>query len=83
MDEYNVKRNMVNHPPDKVTQARMEAVREDYHAAAHRLNGIMGPSRERSLALTKLEESLMWAMAALARGNYDHRQRVQRGNEGS
>jgi hypothetical protein len=27
--------------------------------------------RERSLALTNLEQSCMWAMAALARTNYD------------
>ena len=74
MDRFDVQRNMVNHRPGKRTMRRMEVVRGDYHAVAHRLGGIMESSREKSLALTKLEESLMWAMAALARGDYDRRQ---------
>lgn len=66
-----IERNLVNHPPSGQTQTFMEEVRRDYHTVVRQLFGLVPYSRERSLALTKLEESLMWAMAALARDDWD------------
>ena len=40
----------------------------DVHDIARHFLNVCPDSRERSLALTKLEESLMWAAAAIARG---------------
>lgn len=39
--------------------------REDVHALAQRLNSKVEDSREKSLALTHLEEALMWAGKAI------------------
>jgi hypothetical protein len=44
----------------------MEARRE-YKELAHAMNDLLPESREKSLALTALEESLMWANACIAR----------------
>jgi hypothetical protein len=57
------------HPPD--TQAkkdRHEAVRDACLLAANSIVDLTGAmSREQSLAITKLEEAMMWANAAIAR----------------
>jgi len=59
--------NMTNQPPTEERIERIETVR----ASAKRLVGIMyqncPESRERALGLTKLEESLMWSVASIAR----------------
>jgi hypothetical protein len=65
-----IERDMTNHPPSGPTQARMEEVRKKYKGVAAELHGF-GQSREASLAITNLEQSLMWAMAHLARNAYD------------
>ena len=68
---YDIDRNMVNHTPDAETQKQMEVLRTQFHAVTDALLHIVPDGRERSLALTKLEEALMWSMAALARRSYD------------
>ena len=68
---YDIDRNMVNHTPDAETQKQMEAVRADVRITTATVLDLIPDSRERSLALTKLEEALMWSMAALARRGYD------------
>ena len=68
---YDIDRNMVNHTPDAETQKQMEVLRTQFHAVTDALLHIVPDGRERSLALTKLEEALMWSMAALARRGYD------------
>ena len=57
-----------HHPPigDKVQ--RHEAVRGNCMALAFTLVEMAPAGRELSLALTKLEEAMMWANAAIARG---------------
>ncbi|TQK29394.1 hypothetical protein [Arthrobacter sp. SLBN-53] len=50
------------------TKAKHEQVRELHKAVAHQLDDMMPPSREKSLAMTKLEESMFWANASIARG---------------
>ena len=57
------------HPPN--TDAKVERhqqVREACRAAAEQVIDATGPpSREQSLAITKLEEAMFWANAAIAR----------------
>jgi 3-deoxy-D-arabino-heptulosonate 7-phosphate (DAHP) synthase len=59
------------HPADaQNTQEAHEQVREVLLEAADRIVGITGAmSREQSLAVTKLEECMFWANAAIARGD--------------
>lgn len=59
--------NLTNHTPDAAQIVKIEQVR--LHARL--LGGVietLPPSRERSLAITSLEESTMWAVAGIARG---------------
>ena len=55
------------HPPKEDQQLRYQALRSHGHALALLINETTPVSREQSLALTKLEESIMWANAAIAR----------------
>lgn len=60
------------HPPATRSAAdsqvvRYTAIRSAAHAIANILVRATPPSREQSLALTKLEEAVMWANAAIAR----------------
>lgn len=51
--------------PDRV--AEHEKVREGCKALAHFLDELLPGGREKSLALTNLEQTVMWANAAVAR----------------
>lgn len=42
-------------------------------AAAHRINELLPDGREKSTAITKLEEAMFWANAGLARANTEGR----------
>jgi len=51
--------------PSDAQLANQNHVREAIASAAARIEGASAPSREQSLALTKLEEALMWAGKAI------------------
>lgn len=55
------------HKPTETQARRYEEIRGEAKALAVLLNGYCPPSRELSLALTHLEETVMWANAAIAR----------------
>jgi hypothetical protein len=59
------------HPADaQNTQDAHQRVRDTVLAAADEIVSVTGaPSREQSLAVTKLEEAMFWANAAIARGD--------------
>ena len=59
-----------HHPPkDEATVEAHQTVRNTLLEAADTIVGVTGaPSREQSTALTKLEEAMFWANAAIARG---------------
>lgn len=59
------------HPPNTPDkQARHQLVRSTLLDAAEELVDVTGaPTREQSLAITKLEEAMFWANAAIARGD--------------
>jgi hypothetical protein len=58
------------HPPTSRFVADQHSyVRTALHSVANMLNGTLPDGREKALAITKLEEAMFWANAALARGN--------------
>lgn len=62
-----VAKSLTNQPPttDKVIQ-RMEIVREDAKQFLQVLYGNVPEGRELSIALTHLEETVMWAIKGIA-----------------
>jgi hypothetical protein len=55
------------HRPIGDQQERYVKLRDTAKGLAQEILGSCPPSRERSLAITKLEESVMWANASIAR----------------
>lgn len=55
------------HKPDAARAVTHEQLREEFHALAGLMNVLLPESREKALAVTNLEQSLMWANAAVAR----------------
>jgi hypothetical protein len=59
--------NMTNHPPTPGAILVIEALREGFINLAENVEMVCPPGRERSLAITNMEQALMWAVAAIAR----------------
>ena len=55
------------HPATEKTGPEHNEVRELCRALAHRIDDLIPVGREKSLAITHLEETMMWANAAIAR----------------
>lgn len=55
------------HAPDAEKRTRHENVRGQCWSLANYLNTTLPEGREKSLAITKLEEAMFWANAAIAR----------------
>lgn len=55
------------HAPKEGQPAKYHAIREKAKELAYLLDELVPDSREKSLAMTKLEESVMWANAGIAR----------------
>lgn len=67
-DRGTIAHNFAHHPPKSEPQIKAhEAVREACKQAALQIDKFCHTSREKSLALTKLEEAMMWANASIAR----------------
>lgn len=66
-DRAYLERTFTYHAPKDDQPARYSAIRAQGLALAELILTSCPPSRERSLALTKLEESVMWANASIAR----------------
>ncbi|GAE27034.1 hypothetical protein JCM9140_3146 [Halalkalibacter wakoensis JCM 9140] len=54
-------------PKDQETVSKHEGVRNECRHLANTLDTLLPDSREKSLAMTKLEEVMMWANASIAR----------------
>lgn len=55
------------HAADTVKREQHAAIRDACKGAAQEITKLCPASRETSLAITKLEEAMMWGNAALAR----------------
>lgn len=68
MPQYDIEHNMTNHPPKDEHVVRLfEDLRKSFKATAAEIVELCPDSREKSLALTNLEQALMWSTAAVAR----------------
>jgi len=61
-----IENNFMHHAPTKEKIHQHETVRKECKALAYYINKLP-ETREKSLALTKLEECMMWTNAAIAR----------------
>ena len=66
-DEKRMNNNFSYHAPKEGQQEKYTQIREDAKGLSAVLVNLCPPSRELSLALTSLEETVMWANAAIAR----------------
>ena len=66
-EKARLKKDFTYHPPVPNQLPRYEKIRDHAKAFAAVLLENCPPSRERSLALTHLEEAVMWANASIAR----------------
>lgn len=55
------------HKPDEAKAKIHTAIRGNIYSAAEYINRVCPEGREKSLAMTKLEEAMFWANASLAR----------------
>ncbi len=55
------------HAPKEGQVEKYEKIRNHCHSLAQDLNAMCPDSREKSLAITKLEEVVFWANASIAR----------------
>ena len=67
MDDSDLKNRFTYHAPQGDQAQRYEKLRFNGHNLAEMINELCPESREKSLAITKLEEAVMWANASIAR----------------
>lgn len=75
--EANLRNNFVYHAPFGTQQARYVYLRDRAGSLANCMNRCCPPSRELSVAMTKLEEAIFWANAAIARNETNTSQDAQ------
>ena len=65
---YDLEKNLTNHPPvSETVVGRFESIRVQAKRFATEIDQECPDSREKSLAFTNLEQSVMWAIASIAR----------------
>ena len=62
-----IENNFTYHAPTEITKLKYETIRSNAKELATLISDLVPDSREKSLALTKLEEAVMWANAGIAR----------------
>jgi len=67
MDSQDLERRFTYHPPKDDQPRRYEHLRSLGWQLAADINAACPESREKSLAITHLEQAIMWANAAIAR----------------
>lgn len=67
MDVETIERNYGYAEPDGGQVARYRTIRAEAKSLAITVEGLCPDSREKSLAMTKIEEAVMWASASIAR----------------
>jgi hypothetical protein len=67
MDADDLNNRFTYHPPRGDQTRHYETIRNEARKFAHLINDRAPESREKSLAITHLEDAVMWANAAIAR----------------
>ena len=67
MDRKDLENRFTYHSPQGTQPVKYEEIREIALNFATRLNELCPESREKSLAITHLEDAVMWANASVAR----------------
>lgn len=67
MDQADIQNRFTYHPPKDGQPAKYEKLRFNGRNLADMINECCPDSREKSLAITHLENAIMWANAAIAR----------------
>jgi hypothetical protein len=67
MDENDLNNRFIYHKPKNDQAIRYEMLRDSARNFAEQINDKCPDSREKSLAMTHLEECVMWANASIAR----------------
>ena len=60
-----INKSLTNHTPDITTITHIEMLRKDAKTFGSAIAAYCPPGRERSLAVTKLEEAVMWAVKSM------------------
>ena len=66
MSSATLEQTYTYHPPFGTQPDRYVAIREAGKAFAHLITTTTPPSREQSVALTRIQETVMWGNAAIA-----------------
>lgn len=66
MEKEKIENSFTYHAPKGTQPERYVALRDKAKELAHMINEHVLPSREQSLAITKLEEAVMWANKGIA-----------------
>jgi hypothetical protein len=66
-DQAVIENNFSYHSPNNGQPVKYEALRNKAKELAYLIDELCPKSREKSLAMTKLEEAVMWANASVAR----------------
>lgn len=69
MDKSDIISRFSFHPATENTGPKHDRVRTICEILAHNLNDLLPEGREKSLAITHLEEVMMWSNAAIARNS--------------
>lgn len=67
MDNADIANRFDYHAPEGDKAQRHQDIRTWCRSLAESLNAVLPESREKSLAITHLEEAMMWSNAAIAR----------------
>jgi hypothetical protein len=67
MDSAELDKRFTSHPPQGDQSERYAQIRSEIRRVAELITDLTPDSREQALALTKLEEAVFWANAAIAR----------------
>ena len=67
MANQTIENNFTYHAPKDGQPEKYEAIRSKGKELAYLIDEVCPGSREKSLAMTKLEEAVMWANASVAR----------------
>jgi hypothetical protein len=62
-----LEKRFTHHPPKEGQPQKYDELRDVAKWLAYKIKNHTPPSREQSLALTKIEEAVFWANAAIAR----------------